>query len=105
LKISSIGNCEICYFGTYFLFHIAYGIQFNGTDPSFLTNLTFFQIDQQIHLVNTSQTIFYSLSLESGKFSLLELYYFHHNYENGTNVRIEAVRYQIFENSFDSKDK
>ena len=90
-----------------FLFHIAYGIQFNGTDPSFLTNLTFFQIDQPIHLpiVNSSQTIFYSLSLESCKFSLLELYYFHHNYDNGTNVRMKAVRYQISENSFDSKDK
>ena len=90
-----------------FLFHIAYGIQFNDTDPSFLTNLTFFQIDQPIHLpiVNSSQTIFYSLSLESCKFSLLELYYFHHNYDSGTNVRMKAVRYQISENIFDSKDK
>jgi hypothetical protein len=33
------------------------------------------------------------------------LYYFHHNYENETNVRIKAVRYQISENIFDSKDK
>ena len=40
------------------------------------TNLLLFQIDQQIFILITSQKIYYSLSLESGKFPLLELYYF-----------------------------
>jgi hypothetical protein len=66
------------------------------THRFYFNKVNFFQIDQPIHLpvVNTTQTIFYSVSVESGKFSLLELYYFHHNYENGTNVRIKAVRYK-----------